>query len=52
MIFTFILYFEKLLYMMNLADMSPEEIVTKVESGEIKSCNYGSFAEYVRAMES
>ena len=37
--------------MTNLADMSPEEIVKKVESGEIKSCSYSSFAEYVRAME-
>lgn len=37
--------------MTTLLNMSPEEIVKKVESGEINSCTYNSFAEYVRAME-
>ncbi len=31
--------------------MSPEEILRRVESGEIKSYEYNSFTEYVKEME-
>lgn len=37
--------------MKSLKDMSPTEIVEKVRSGEIKSCEYKSFTEYVKGME-
>lgn len=36
---------------MKCADVSPEEIVRMVESGELPSRRYGSFAEYKKAME-
>ena len=36
---------------MDIASMNAEEIVEKVESGELPSCTYHSFAEYVKAME-
>lgn len=36
--------------MVNIANMSAEEIVKKVESGEIPSCTYRTFAEYMKAM--
>ena len=32
--------------------MSAEEVIRKVETGELSSCKYNSFAEYVKAMES
>ena len=35
----------------NTSSMSAEEIVQKVESGELSSHKYNSFTEYVRAME-
>ena len=34
-----------------LKDMSTDEIMAKVESGEIESCQYNSFTEYVKGME-
>lgn len=37
---------------MDLRGMTPEEIVRRVESGEIDSGEYASFTEYVKAMES
>lgn len=37
--------------MTNLKEMTSEEIIQKVESGEIDSCEYKSFTEYVIAME-
>ena len=35
----------------SLKDMTPKEIIDKVESGEIESCEYHSFTEYVKGME-
>ena len=35
----------------SLKDMSSDEIIQKVENGEIESCEYHSFTEYVKAME-
>lgn len=37
--------------MKSLKDMTQKEIVEKVRSGEIPSCEYKSFTEYVRGME-
>lgn len=37
--------------MASLKEMTMEEIIRKVDSGEITSCEYTSFAEYVKAME-
>lgn len=37
---------------MDISKLTPEEIVEKVESGSLPSCEYHSFAEYVKAMES
>ena len=36
---------------MNLREMSADEIICKVDTGEIKSEQYGSFTEYVIGME-
>ena len=38
-------------YNMDVSNMSTKEIIDKVESGELPSCTYNSFAEFVRAME-
>lgn len=37
--------------MTSLKEMTMEEILQKVDSGEITSNEYHSFAEYVKAME-
>lgn len=36
---------------MNNKEVSPAEIVRKVETGELPSCTYHSITEYVKAME-
>lgn len=36
----------------DLSNLTDEEIVAKVENGEIQSCKYESFTEYVKGMES
>ena len=38
--------------MVKLSEMTPEEIIAEVESGEIKSESYNSFTEYVKGMKS
>ena len=32
-------------------DMSTDEVIAKIESGELSSCSFDSFTEYVKAME-
>ncbi len=36
---------------MSLKDMKPSEIIAKVRSGEIRSCEYKTMTEYITAME-
>ena len=36
----------------DLSTMPVEEIAAKVESGDLPSCTYNTFAEYVKGMES
>ncbi len=38
--------------MTDLKDMPVDELIRKVESGDIDSCTYSSFTEYVKGMES
>ena len=38
--------------MKGIRNMTTDEIIKKVESGEIPSCEYNSFEEYVKGMES
>lgn len=33
------------------AGLTTEQVIQKVESGEISSCMYASVAEYIKAME-
>ena len=37
---------------MNIAEMSPEEIIEAVESGKIQSDTYNSYDEFIKALES
>ena len=37
--------------MNDTSSMSAEEVIQKVESGELSSCEYGSITEYIKAME-
>ena len=37
--------------MNDTASMTAEEIIEKVESGKLSSCEYGSITEYIKAME-
>ncbi len=35
----------------SLKDMKPSEIIAKVKSGEIRSCEYKTMTEYIISME-
>ena len=37
---------------MDIGNMTPEEIISKVKAGEIEYQEYHSFAEYLKGMES
>ena len=37
--------------LIDTSTMSDEEIIRKVETGELPSCEYNSITEYVKAME-